>query len=363
MGIFNLKKFSALVILTPFFIGASSVEKTLNSFGELPKIGSPTCTPTPTPEPVAYECKIIPVGDTPEAPKKVKKKADEFTLYQDNDNTMLVMFEYGDDLGYTNGMGATFLKQLDSKNPEKNKSITFDLMSELYTQEKAERPKNGKNYAVNFVDVSRLKATYAQGEKFYFLLGVGVEDRQTKPTKNNNLTPEAQVQEWWHEAFNLDLNQYDPAGDTDSKKFSRTSVLLNAGAGKKVNLYEGRCQLQGGANVSISTEDKTMVGQNSFASVNGGLKSDFLKDKKGDARFSTGMDASVVYFPVGTSDQKKFGATGRVSFAGNMKVGKSKKNTLQPFLTFTLPVGRQIFSPINDQDVIQRIGLRFIFGK
>lgn len=354
-----------MLLLVPFVLGSSPVEKTLKSLGDLPKIGSATCTPTPSPSPtpVNYECKIIPVGDTPEPTKTKSKKGDEFTLYQDNDNTMLVFMEYGDDLGYTNGLGASYLKQLDTKNPEKNKSVTFDVMSELYTQEKKERPKNGKNYAVNFVDVSRFRATYAQGERFYFLLGVGVEDRQTKPTKNGKLTPEAQTQEWWHELFNLDLNQYDPADETDSKRFSRTSALVNAGAGKKVSLYEGRCQLQAGAKVSVSTEDRTLVGQNSFAAIEGSVKSEFLKDKKGDARFTAGMDASMLYFPVGASDLNKFGVAGRVSLAGNLKTGKSKKNILQPFLTFTLPVGRQIFSPMNDQDVIQRIGLRFIFGK
>ncbi len=346
-------------------------------------------TPEP-PKAYAYLCEIT--SPLP-SPSPVKTPPHQVSFYLDNDNLMMGLIPSGNDEGFTHRMGFAYLTQL-----KKNQSLQFDVSSEIYTK-RAEttwdtqtpitngsqiiyrRSDQENQYPVNFIDVTRFKAAYSKGKSFYFKAAIGMEIRQTQ-VGADKLPPAASVQNWWHHTLGIYTYEYvsadgvktqvDQNGNTAVvkngfkedpllKTTSKTSVLVDGAVGKKIEFFEGRCELQLETGVSISSEKNKMVGPNSTLSGSANVKTDLIRKKNQSPRLTTSLGGAIFYFPSPqSSGVQKTGSYSTFTVASSHHVGK-QGNTLQPFFTFWLPSGRQLFTNMNDLDMIQRIGMRFKF--
>lgn len=336
------------------------------------------------------------ITSPPEATQSAQKQ-NQFSFYLDNDNVLLGLVPSGDDEGFTHRMGLAYLQQLP-----KDQSLQFDVMSEIYTKDakpvvsqELEQMFNkglinqidrvyetGGKIPIHYVDVTRFKATYTKGDNFYFKAALGAEIRQTKD-KDGKIPPAASIQNWWHNTLGIYTYKYVPSNgeapvtqvsgkqaaeqvgyeeNPNLAATSKVSALAEVAAGARIQLFEGKCTLQFEAGAAISTEGKKLVGPNSHLKAGGDLQMGFLKMKSGQPRIQTALGGAIFYFP-SPQDQSvpKLGTQTQFEIASNHRVGK-RGQTLQPFFTFWLPQGRQVFHNMNDTDLIQRMGIRFNFG-
>lgn len=340
-----------------------------------------------------------PTSTSTPTPSAASKRANQITFFLDNDNTMMGLVKSGNDEGFTHQMGVSYLRWLKNDG-----TLEFDATSAIYTKHAQAKWDNqgeqmlkkgeitrwqreydsGGKIPVHFVDVTRFKAAYTSGKSFYFKGAVGVEFRKTS-AEGGSLPPAAAMQNWWHDTLGIYKYKYVPADGVDSsvtvtesgtgiekngyesderlKATSKVSVIGEAAVGKNLTFFEGRCTLQLEAGVSVSSESSQVIGPNSYGSVSANLKGDVIRRKNGQARLTASTGGALFYFPSPNDrDIQKTGSSGNVSLASHHSVGK-KGNSLQPFFTFYFPQGRQVFQNMNDKDTIQRIGLRYQFGK
>lgn len=347
-------------------------------------------------------------------------------LYVDNDNIFLGLVQGGNDTGYTFGGGITYEqilgkqsqlgKEGDSVGAEVNTQVysapafrdratTRKLYDDLTTQRLGGTPMAIANGSwVNkisvqtdpgdyreqqFLNVNQLKLWKEWDRKTYFVKGaISAESRQTAGSPAG-----IAIQEKWHKLIHAyDWKSYSTDGTStvvevnqngdgtadvsvtpgvekfkEIEKFGKWASTLGIAAGKRVELFQGRCQLQAMVSADVVVQGGTTKGvkldANSHIAVATDAKVSVLKNKKwNDSRLNLSAGGGVMYFP-----EKFDGSSESLKYRGNAEIESrfhtgTKGNALGVAIQLFTPGGAGLYQKVDDDDPVMRIAVRYLFG-
>lgn len=160
----------------------------------------------------------------------------------------------------------------------------------------------------------------------------------------------------------------DVAPEPTLNRFGDWAVTSGIGAGKRIDMFQGRCQLEASVSADLVLQGgksirKAKLDPNTRIAVESGVKASLLRNAKwNDSLVNLKASGAMMYFPVAFDEtSRSWLPRGSAELEVLPHVGKRGNQLGVAFQMFS-PGGQGNFQKIDDRDPVLRMAVRFLFG-